>query len=72
MLLLLLLVLLLLLQLLQFLTVLLEKEAERLLGDNAAENGVHTPRKQQQQQSVPGPTEMAVRLALQLVQLHFR
>ncbi|KAL8271899.1 hypothetical protein Esti_004184 [Eimeria stiedai] len=59
------------LELLQFLTELLEKEAQRLLETKRARDD-QQQQQQVQQPSLFGPTELAVRLALQLVQLHFK
>ncbi|CDJ64045.1 WD-40 repeat protein, putative [Eimeria necatrix] len=59
------------LQLLQFLTEFLEKEAERRAIPSAPEGSAEIPQ-QLLKHAVPGPTELAVRLALHLVQLHFR
>lgn len=58
-------------QLLQFLTEFLEKEAERRAIPSAPEGSAEIPQ-QLLKHAVPGPTELAVRLALHLVQLHFR
>ncbi|XP_026190836.1 WD repeat-containing protein 3 homolog [Cyclospora cayetanensis] len=61
------------LELLQFLTELLETEAARLFKDSdAAQSKERRLQPLEHQCMLPGPTEVAVRLALQLVQLHFR